>query len=67
MPEFDRESGSRRVFHVIEFLQSAGWSVTFVADNAADGERYARLLRQRGVTVCAGFDAQTDEMIPPGL
>ncbi len=67
MPEFDRESGSRRVFHIIEFLQSAGWSVTFVADNGSDGERYARLLRRRGVTVCTGFDSHTDEMIATGL
>lgn len=63
MPEFDRESGSRRVFHEIEFLQEAGWAVTFIGDNLAGGERYARLLRQRGIAVWTGFDAHTDDMV----
>ena len=66
MPEFDRESGSRRVFHLIEFLQETGWAVTFIADNAAGGERYARLLRQRGIAVWEGFDARTDDMVAFG-
>ena len=51
MPEFDREGGSRRVFHLIEFLQEAGWAVSFIAQYARDGERYARVLQQRGVPV----------------
>lgn len=51
MPEFDREGGSRRVFHLIEFLQESGWAVSFNAQYARDGERYARVLEQRGVPV----------------
>jgi glycosyltransferase involved in cell wall biosynthesis len=51
MPEFDREGGSRRVFHLIEFLQESGWAVSFNAQYARDGERYARVLQQRGVPV----------------
>jgi len=51
MPEFDREGGSQRVFHLIEFFQQAGWAVSFMAQNASDGERYARALRQKGVPV----------------
>ncbi len=51
MPEFDREGGSRRVFHLIEFFQEAGWTVSFIAQNASDGERYARALQQKGVPV----------------
>lgn len=51
MPEFDREGGSRRVFHLIEFFQEAGWAVSFMAQNATDGERYARVLQQKGVPV----------------
>jgi glycosyltransferase involved in cell wall biosynthesis len=54
MPEFDREGGSRRVFHLIEFLQEAGWEVTFIAQRASDGERYARVLQQKGVPVYVG-------------
>lgn len=51
MPEFDREGGSRRVFHLIEFLQEAGWAVSFITRYASDGERYARVLQQKGVPV----------------
>jgi glycosyltransferase involved in cell wall biosynthesis len=51
MPEFDREGGSRRVFHLIEFFQEAGWAVSFIAQNASDGERYAKVLQQKGVPV----------------
>jgi glycosyltransferase involved in cell wall biosynthesis len=53
MPEFDREGGSRRVFHLIEFLCEAGWAVSFVAQNAIDGERYAHTLQQMGVATYA--------------
>ncbi len=54
MPAFDRESGSRRIFHLIVLLQEAGWSVTFFAENMTGGERYAHILRQRGVMVYGG-------------
>src|SRR5687767_14542725 len=51
MPEFDREGGSRRVFHLIDFFLEAGWDVSFIAQTARDGERYARVLQQKGVPV----------------
>jgi len=53
MPEFDREGGSRRVFHFLEFFQQAGWSVSFAADNAEGGERYVQKLRQLVIPVYA--------------
>jgi glycosyltransferase involved in cell wall biosynthesis len=65
MPEFDRESGSRRVYHLIELLLSEGWAVTFVAENPR-GERYARLLRQRGVAVYGLSDKTIEEVIAYG-
>jgi hypothetical protein len=65
MPEFDRESGSRRIFQLIELLLHDGWQVSFVAENPR-GDRYARLLRQRGVAVYGGFDGATEEMIAYG-
>ena len=37
LPEFDRESGSRRIFDLLMFLCEAGWSVTFVAQRGAGG------------------------------
>ena len=53
MPELDREGGSRRVFHFLEFFRRAGWNVTFAADNAKAGERYAEMLQQMGIPVYA--------------
>lgn len=49
MPEFDREGGSRRIFHLLEFFQLAGWNVSFAADNATGGQRYAQTLQQKGI------------------
>src|SRR5205823_4070783 len=63
MPEFDRESGSRRLFDLIEYLREAGWAVSFVARQAPDGDRYVRLLQQRGVAVYVGFDARVEQLI----
>jgi GT2 family glycosyltransferase len=66
MPEFDRESGSRRIFDLLMFLVEGGWAVTFVAQRAPDGERYQRLLRQHGINVFVGFDQLTDLIISTG-
>ena len=63
MPELDREGGSRRVFHFLEFFQKAGWSVGFAADNAVGGERYARTLEQMGIPVYVfhqSFESRSD-------
>ncbi len=63
MPEFDRESGSRRIHDLLMFLREAGWAVTFVAQRAPDGERYRRLLQQAGIAVFVGFDELTDHIM----
>jgi glycosyltransferase involved in cell wall biosynthesis len=57
MPEFDRESGSARIFHLVELLRDAGFAVSFLALDASAGERYLRLLQQRGVATYAGPDS----------
>lgn len=51
LPAHDRESGSRRLHHLIEMLLEEGWSVTFAARDCRDGQRYVNALRQRGVKV----------------
>jgi glycosyltransferase involved in cell wall biosynthesis len=63
LPEFDRESGSRRLFAIIEFLTEAGWSVTFAARHTAGGDRYVDLLQQRGVETYARFDASLERAV----
>jgi len=54
LPDYDRASGSLRIFHLVELLQEAGWAVSFLAHDATGGERYAKILQQRGVAVYAG-------------
>ena len=49
IPEFDRESGSKRIFNLLEYLRDAGFTVSFVAENPHGDERYARALRERGI------------------
>src|SRR4051812_48727082 len=66
LPEFDRESGSRRVYDAITFLQEAGWAVSFIAQNGRDGQRYVRHLQQRGVATYCGFGDGTDRLIASG-
>jgi GT2 family glycosyltransferase len=65
LPEFDRESGSRRVLDHIEGLQGNGWTVTFAAQHGERRSRYARLLEQRGVETHCSF-AEIDELISTG-
>jgi glycosyltransferase involved in cell wall biosynthesis len=66
MPEFDRESGSQRIFDTIMLLREAGWAVSFVAENGRGGERYARILQQRGVAVYDGFDERIERLLTRG-
>ena len=66
LPEYDRERGSGRVFELIEFLLEAGWAVSFAAQNGAGGERYVRMLQQRGVATYLGFNAGTEQLIGAG-
>src|SRR6478736_2001773 len=66
MPEFDRESGSRRVYHLIEFLLEAGWRVTFAARQAGDAARYVRLLRRQGVATYTGFGTALEDAVRVG-
>lgn len=49
-PATDRDSGSRRMMDLIDFLCEAGWRVEFLATNAVD-QPQASALRQRGIPV----------------
>src|SRR3954471_24434175 len=66
LPEFDRESGSQRIYDTVMFLREAGWAVSFVAENARGGDRYARLLQQRGVAVYEGFGERLERLLTRG-
>lgn len=67
LPEFDREGGSRRIYHFIRFLREAGWSVSFLCENAMRGkERYVQVLQQMGVATYIGFGDEAAEAVEAG-
>lgn len=66
VPEFDRESGSRRLFDIIRYFKQAGWHVTFVAKDPSNGERYIRMLQQLGVAIYGGDTFPIEQLLTPG-
>jgi glycosyltransferase involved in cell wall biosynthesis len=65
-PEYDRESGSRRIYHLIEVFLEAGWDVAFICENAPPGSRHIEHLRQRGVVAHVGFDGRAADLVAVG-
>ena len=57
-PQEDRDSGARRIFHFLDFLQKARWDVSFLASDGVGETRDVRVLEQRGITV---YDGGKDE------
>jgi len=66
LPQPDRDSGSRRVFDLLVFLQESGWAVTFVSHHETVDPRYARILQQRGIPVFFGSSRWMKELIAAG-
>jgi glycosyltransferase involved in cell wall biosynthesis len=66
LPEFDREGGSRRIFHLLEALRQDGWAISYVSENPHGEERYVRMLQQMGIAVYRGFDSRTDKLFRLG-
>lgn len=62
-PEFDRESGSRRIYHLIQLLRELGWTVSFVCERAPIGSPHVRHLRQLGVATYVGFDDHMETLV----
>jgi len=64
MPEFDRASGSGRIYDFILFLRNAGWKVTFVSRNViGPPERYVRLLEEAGVVALPAYGDDIRKLI----
>jgi SAM-dependent methyltransferase/glycosyltransferase involved in cell wall biosynthesis len=55
LPDAERQSGSRRLVNLIEFLREAGWFVTVVSDNPGRPEDRRR-LNDLGVATHPGTD-----------
>jgi glycosyltransferase involved in cell wall biosynthesis len=67
LPDHDRQSGSRRIFHLIQFACEMGWAVSFVAEEGDDGsDRYRTVLQQMGVATYCGFGSRTHDLIRSG-
>lgn len=66
LPEFDRESGSRRVFDLIQGLRAEGWSVTYVARDARGGERYVEHLQQLGIPTYNDVGSEVEDLVASG-
>src|SRR5262249_10290526 len=66
MPEYDRDSGSRRVLHLIEFLQKTGWKITFVSHHANPRPRYVHAFEARGIEVYSGSSKWMEPLIATG-
>lgn len=64
-PQFDRDSGSRRLSQFMELLLEAGWSVSFLSYGAGES-RYADALRRRGVLVADLSYGNHEELISAG-
>ena len=58
----DRQSGSRRMADLIEFLLEDGWLVTFAG--SGDGrDRYVRALRQQGVRTVGSDEELVEQLV----
>jgi glycosyltransferase involved in cell wall biosynthesis len=51
VPAYDRESGARRLDHLIGLLRALGWSVSLRVETLDGGETYLPRLREAGVDV----------------
>ena len=65
-PEFDRDSGSRRILDLIELLQADGCNVTFLASHRLNDARYVRGLQQMGVQVLLGAATEIENLFAVG-
>ncbi|MGI9254192.1 MAG: glycosyltransferase family 4 protein, partial [Thermomicrobiales bacterium] len=63
MPELDRESGSRRLYNLLEYLLHDGWAVTLMVREPEGGDRARRELHQLGVPVYRGYDDRVTDAI----
>ena len=60
VPTPDKDSGSLRIFSIIEILVDLGWKVIFWPDNQAKSEPYVSWLQSMGVEVIYGANSFID-------
>lgn len=62
-PTPDRDSGSRRLAHLLEFLREEGWRVSFWASNGLSDVESAHRLRQSGMVIHDGTTESLSELV----
>jgi glycosyltransferase involved in cell wall biosynthesis len=67
VPFFDRDAGSARILHLVEAFSARGWRVIFGSLDRREYQPYTRLLRDAGVVVLAGFDADAVRAAAQGV
>ena len=60
VPAYDRESGSCRLFHILNLLLELGCTPIFLPDNGLPEEPYTRQLQQLGIEVLYTTPQQPD-------
>jgi GT2 family glycosyltransferase/SAM-dependent methyltransferase len=54
VPQFDKDAGSRTMFHFLEALVEEGWAVTFWPENLYHDPDYTRAIQEIGVEAIYG-------------
>jgi GT2 family glycosyltransferase/SAM-dependent methyltransferase len=54
VPHFDKDAGSRAVFHFLKFFTNYGYNVKFIGDNYYKHEPYTTIMAQMGIEVLYG-------------
>lgn len=65
MPEYDKESGSRRLFHLLLFFRKAGYDVYLftTSDKDADAIRYSEKLLEAGINTSFQAEVSIEKAI----
>ncbi|MFE9451619.1 glycosyltransferase family 4 protein [Streptomyces sp. NPDC006739] len=66
LPDFDRQSGSRRMQDFLRLFTDTGVQVTFLTDSTQGQQRYADLLRRRGVVLRTTAEEGWPRMLASG-
>jgi len=55
-PQYDKDAGSRTIFHYLKLFVKLGFNVKFIPDNFYKHEHYVNTLQQMGIEVLYGPD-----------
>jgi glycosyltransferase involved in cell wall biosynthesis len=62
-PQPDRDSGSRRVFHLLGLLEEMGWELAVLAADGTGPHHDVRPLQQRGIAVYDGYGSPIEDVL----